>query len=281
MANKIVDADSEDLKDVDYSDLTSRLESEEKTSEEARQAETQGVENKPIGGEESEFPLKFKGKSVDEILNSYQNLEQQYGKQGNELGELRKLADTLIQKNLQEAQSQQVRNEEAALTEEDFLENPLQAVRRVVEEALQPIKGAINQTHTESTLQRLQDKHPDVGKIVNDTQFQQWVMASTPRQDMWLRASNGDFEYADELFSQYKELTQTAHEKQTEEVQKERERELQAATTVSGGSSADVGSSGLPMYKRTELIRLQIQDPQRYADLAPEIYKAYKEDRVR
>ena len=79
MANKIVDVDSEDLKDVDYSDLTSRLESEEKTSEEARQAETQGVENKPIGGEESEFPLKFKGKPVDEILNSYQNLEQQYG----------------------------------------------------------------------------------------------------------------------------------------------------------------------------------------------------------
>ena len=168
-----------------------------------------------------------------------------------------------------------------ALTEEDFHENPLRAVRRVVEEALQPIKGAITQTQADSTLQRLQTKHPDVENIVNNAQFQQWVMASSPRQDMWLKASNGDFEYADELFSQYKELTQTANEKQTEKVQKERERELQAATTVSGGSSADASSSGLPVYKRTELIRLQIQDPQRYADLAPEIYKAYEQGRVR
>jgi len=280
MANNIVDSDLDDEKAVDYSDLTSRLESEETTSKEAAEPEAQEIES-ASGIEDTEVPSKFQGKSVDDILSSYQNLEQQYGKQGNELGELRKLADTLIQKNLQEAQVQQVQQDEVALTEEDFHENPLRAVRRVVEEALQPIKGAITQTQADSTLQRLQTKHPDVENIVNNAQFQQWVMASSPRQDMWLKASNGDFEYADELFSQYKELTQTANEKQTEKVQKERERELQAATTVSGGSSADASSSGLPVYKRTELIRLQIQDPQRYADLAPEIYKAYEQGRVR
>lgn len=280
MANNIVDSDLDDEKAVDYSDLTSRLESEERTSKEAAEPEAQEIETTTVI-EDTEVPSKFQGKSVDDILSSYQNLEQQYGKQGNELGELRKLADTLIQKNLQEAQVQQVQQDEVALTEEDFHENPLNAVRRVVEEALQPIKGAITQTQTESTLQRLQTKHPDVENLVNNAQFQQWVMSSTPRQDMWLKASNGDFEYADELFSQYKELTQTANEKQTEKVQKERERELQAATTVSGGSSSDASSSGLPVYKRTELIRLQIQDPQRYADLAPEIYKAYEQGRVR
>ena len=280
MANNIVDSDLDDEKAVDYSDLTSRLESEETTSKEAAEPAAKEIES-ASGIEDTEVPSKFQGKSVDDILSSYQNLEQQYGKQGNELGELRKLADTLIQKNLQEAQVQQVQQDEVALTEEDFHENPLRAVRRVVEEALQPIKGAITQTQADSTLQRLQTKHPDVENIVNNAQFQQWVMASSPRQDMWLKASNGDFEYADELFSQYKELTQTANEKQTEKVQKERERELQAATTVSGGSSADASSSGLPVYKRTELIRLQIQDPQRYADLAPEIYKAYEQGRVR
>jgi hypothetical protein len=281
MADKLVDSDLDDLKDVDYSNLTSRLASEETTSESNKGAEVQ-TEGKSSDVEDpNEIPDKFKGKSVEDILNSYQNLEQQYGRQGNELGELRALADTLIQKNLNESQSQQVQREEQALTEEEFLENPLHSVRRVVEEALQPIKGAIHQTNADNTLQRLQVKHPDVGKIVNDTSFQQWIMSSTPRQDMWLRASNGDFEYADELFTQYKDLTQTEHEKQTEGIQKERERELQAATTVSSGSSADANSSGLPIYKRAELIRLQIQDPQRYADLAPEIYKAYEQGRVR
>jgi hypothetical protein len=278
MMDKLVDSDLDGMTDADYSDLTSRLQSEKKTSEgEEDNPETQEADSQE---DASEIPTKFKGKNVEEIINSYSNLEQQYGRQGNELGELRKLADTLIQRDLQESQSQQVQKEEDALSEDDFHENPLRAVRRVVEEALQPIKGAITQTQADSTLQRLQQKHPDVGEIVNDSQFQQWVMSSAPRQDMWLRASNGDFEYADELFSQYKDITQVSNSRQKEKVEQEKEKELRAATTVSSGSSADAGAVGLPTYKRADLIRLQIQDPQRYADLAPEIYKAYQEGRV-
>ena len=90
--NPIVEAE-EDFDNIDnVEDLTQRLGQELKSEEE--QVEEQPTENV----ETEELPPKFQGKSVDDIINSYVNLEQQYGRQGNELGELRKLTDSLIQK---------------------------------------------------------------------------------------------------------------------------------------------------------------------------------------
>ena len=68
---------------------------------------------------------------------------------------------------------------------------------------------------------------------------------------------------------------------QKEQVRTEKERELQAATAVASGSSQDAVSQSKPIYKRAQLIRLQLEDPNRYADLQPEIFQAYKEGRVR
>jgi len=273
MTDRIVDSDLDNLDEVNHNDLEQQLKGEQTTTSEEPTPEEQS--------EDTVVPPKFKGKSVDEILASYQNLEQQYGKQGNELGELRKLADTLIQKNLQESQNNTVQEQEQALTEDDFLANPVDSVRKIVEESLQPIKGALNQSQAENTMSRLQTKHPDIEGIVKDLDFQKWVMESVPRQEMWQRASAGDFNYADELFTQYKSLNGIQQAQHQEQVRTEKERELQAATAVASGSSQDAVSQNKPTYKRAQLIRLQLEDPNRYADLQPEIFQAYKEGRVR
>ncbi len=275
MTDRIVDSDLNVSDGTSTEEISSQLEGEKVTSEEVQES------NSEQQSEEKVVPPKFQGKSVDEILQSYQNLEQQYGKQGNELGELRKLADSLIQKNLQEAQDTPVQEQEKRLSEDDFLANPVDSVRKIVEEAIQPLKGALQQTNTDTTMSRLQAKHPDVEAIVKDLDFQKWVMESVPRQDMWQKASAGDFNYADELFSQYKSLHGIKMEQQKEIARTEKERELNAATAVASGASQDAVSKGKPTYKRSELIRLQLEDPRRYADLQPEIYQAYKEGRVR
>ncbi len=275
MTDRIVDSDLNVSDGTSTEEISSQLEGEKVTSEEVQES------NSEQQSEEKVVPPKFQGKSVDEILQSYQNLEQQYGKQGNELGELRKLADSLIQKNLQEAQDTPVQEQEKRLSEDDFLANPVDSVRKIVEEAIQPLKGALQQTNTDTTMSRLQAKHPDVEAIVKDLDFQKWVMESVPRQDMWQKASAGDFNYADELFSQYKSLHGIKIEQQKEIARTEKERELNAATAVASGASQDAVAKGKPTYKRSELIRLQLEDPRRYADLQPEIYQAYKEGRVR
>ncbi len=274
MTDRIVDSDLNDSTVEDQVKLTEQLEVERTTNED------QPKEEQTADAKEKAVPSKFQNKSVDEILESYQNLEHQYGKQGNELGELRKLADNLIQKNLQESQTKTT-TEQPSYNDEDFLNNPVDSVRKIVEEALQPIKGAITQTAADTTMSRLQTKHPDIEKIVQDLDFQKWVLESLPRQEMWQRASAGDFNYADELFTQYKTLHGHEQEAQQQQVRTQQEKELQAATTVSPGSSQEAVSKGKPIYRRSELIRLQIEDPKRYADLHTEIFQAYKEGRVR
>ena len=275
--NPIVEAE-EDFDNIDnVEDLTQRLGQELKSEEE--QVEEQPTENV----ETEELPPKFQGKSVDDIINSYVNLEQQYGRQGNELGELRKLTDSLIQKNLQEdATSQRTESLEKSLSEDDFYNDPLTAVRKVVAEALEPVKSNLSQTQVDSTVQRLQAKHPDLTEVVNDLGFQQWIMESTPRQDMWVKASNGDFDYADELFTQYKAVQKPQVKAEKEQSQAVKEKELEAASSVSSGSSQDAeASSSKTIYRRAELVRLKINDPQRYNELQGEIMQAYAEGRVR
>ena len=274
MAEIIVDANNEVEEKIEGLDTVARLQKEETTNEEdANSLETE----KPV----EELPEKFQGKSIEDIAKSYSNLEQQYGKQGNELGELRKLADSLIQKNLQESQTQSTADTiEQELSDEDFVLNPVEAVRKVVEESLKPIKENLTQTKVDNTLQRIQTAHPDVSEIVNDTNFQEWIMATKPRQDMWARASNGDFDYADELFTQYKSLASRKDVEAENAIQRAKEEDLKAATAISRGASPDVGSKGKPNYRRAELIRLRMENPKRYDSLSNEIRQAYAEGRV-
>ena len=274
MAEILVDANNEVEEKIEGLDTVARLQKEETTNEEnANSSETET----PV----EELPDKFQGKSIEDIARSYSNLEQQYGKQGNELGELRKLADSLIQKNLQESQTQSTADTiEQELSDEDFVLNPVEAVRKVVEESLKPIKENLTQTKVDNTLQRIQTAHPDVSEIVNDTNFQEWIMATKPRQDMWARASNGDFDYADELFTQYKSLASRKDVEAENAIQRAKEEDLKAATAISRGASPDVGSKGKPNYRRAELIRLRMENPKRYDSLSNEIRQAYAEGRV-
>jgi hypothetical protein len=276
MANPIVELE-EDFTDIDSVKLAESL-SQEREPENEVITEIANNAKK----EEAQLPPKFEGKNVDDIVKSYANLEQQFGRQGSELGELRKLADSLIQKNLQDTSNTRSESLEKSISEDDFYSDPVNAVRKVVEEALEPMKSNLSQTKVDSTVQRLQAKHPDMADVVNDLGFQQWIMETTPRQDMWVKASNGDFEYADELFTQYKGNNTSQVQAQKEQKQVVKNRELEDASSVSSGASQDAGgSSGKTIYRRSELIRLKMNDPTRYGDLHGEIMQAYAEGRVR
>jgi hypothetical protein len=48
----------------------------------------------------NDIPEKYKGKSLDDIIKMHQEAEKLIGKQAQEVGEVRKLADDLIKQNL-------------------------------------------------------------------------------------------------------------------------------------------------------------------------------------
>ena len=130
---------------------------DEKLGEEVK-VEDQTLE-KSVEPASSELPEKYRGKSLDDIIRMHQEAEKLIGKQAQEVGEVRKLADELIKQNLGGKQ-QAVKEEEP---EVDFFENPQKAVQKTVEK--HPDVLAARQAAAElrkmQTQQRLVQVHPD------------------------------------------------------------------------------------------------------------------------
>lgn len=223
-----------------------------------------------------DIPDKYRGKSIKEVISMHQSAEQLIGSQGSEVGELRKVVDNYIQN--QTVSSQAPKEPEPEI---DFFEDPKGAVNQAIESHPQVVAAkneAANMRRT-SSLTQLQAKHPDMKDVLNAPAFAEWVKGSPIRLELYERADKGyDFEAADELVSNFKERAQVAQQAiQTETVARQN-----AVRQASTGSASGANTSGAKrVYRRTDIIKLMKNDPDRYEALNDEIMAAYREGRVR
>jgi hypothetical protein len=224
----------------------------------------------------NDIPDKYRGKELSDIIKMHQEAEKLIGKQAQEVGEVRKLADELIKQNLA-GKPQPIKEEEP---EVDFFENPQAAVRKTVDN--HPDVLAARQAGQEFKKMQIQQKlaaeHPDFGQIVQDADFANWVKSSPIRIGLYAKA-DGEFDYdsANELLSTYKQLKGVKAKQTTDAGETQRKSNLKAATVDVGGT----GESGKRVYRRADLIRLKMTDPNRYDALSDEIMQAYQEGRVK
>lgn len=243
------------------------------------QDELQVVESKKLADTlepmSYEIPDKYRGKELSDIIKMHQEAEKLIGKQAQEVGEVRKLADELIKQNLAGKQQPQTVEPEV-----DFFENPQEAVRRTVDN--HPDVLAARQAGQEFKKMQIQQKltqeHPDFGQVVQDTDFVNWVKSSPIRLGLYAKADGEfDFDSANELLSTYKQLRGVKAKQTTDAGETQRKSNLKAAGVDMGGT----GESGKRVYRRADLIRLKMQDPARYDALNDEILAAYAEGRVK
>jgi len=145
-----------------------------------------------------ELPDRYRGKSIEDIVKMHQEAEKVIGRQAQEVGEVRKLADELIKQNLS-SKSQPVEQVEP---EVDFFENPQKAIQKTVE--THPDVVAARQASIEfkrmQTQQRLAQEHPDFMEISADKDFETWIKSSQVRLELYTRAdAQFDFDAANEL----------------------------------------------------------------------------------
>ena len=245
-------------------------------------------ETRDLGAETEEpafeVPDKFSGKSVEDIVKSYQNLEQELGRKSQEIGELRTLSDSFLKAEISRNEPQtspQAENSNNE-TENDFFEDPSKAVNSLIEKhpRFQEFQEFQAKQSQDSSKVQLEQTHPDYVDIVQDSNFQDWVKASKFRVDLFEQADKYNYDAADELLTHWKErsmIDKTAEVK--EKQQATRKKNLKTGKTESRVSSES--TAGKKTYRRADLIRLKQSDPNRYADLADEIYNAYAEGRVR
>jgi hypothetical protein len=224
----------------------------------------------------SELPEKYRGKSIEEVAKMHSEVEKRLSIQGQEIGEVRKLADELIRQNLESKQQSTKKVE----PEVDFFEDPQAAIQKAVDNHpdVQSSKLAFANMQKMQIKQQLASAHPDFDEIARDQNFADWVKSSPVRIKLFAAADTGyDFDSANELLTTYKQIRGTKTKQNEVAQESNRQVSLRAAAVDVGGS----GESSKKVYRSTDLIRLKMRDPDRYEALQDEIMLAYAEGRVK
>lgn len=232
-------------------------------------------------------PEKFKGKSVDEILSSYSHLEKEKGRLAQELGELRKVTDEWIKSTLNptnpNAPAPNGATSEGAsstsgktkYTLDDFDRNPLEVVEAIIEERTKPLTSALAKTQEERERETFFDQYPKANEIIQDPKFQEWVQRSENRLNAWAAARQANnWDAIGAFMDSWNDLTEVSSSPANNAAK------VQDAQVTTDGVVSGVSTVGKKKIRRSDLIELNMKDPNRYQALLPEIRKAYAEGRV-
>jgi len=257
-------------------------EQEQVTEEAITEEVTQEAQAEETPQPEPTIPEKFAGKSTEELVEMYQNVEKMMGKQASEVGEQRKLIQSLMESQNRAAEATP-NVEEPTNLDDDFYTDPTQAVNKAIEnhpELVEARKERIiqQQQHQVGVLEKA---YPDWQERVATKEFQDWVGSSEIRTEMF-RKADSDYrpDYAIELFDMFDKVNMIDKTKEVQKAESQkRDKALKATTTETRSTSESIG--GKKVYRRADLINLQVTDPSRYASLADEIQSAYAEGRVK
>jgi len=257
-------------------DVERQEQEEQQVEEQLSQFEAPAEEQATPEQQEPELPDKYQNKSVSELAQMHQEAEKLLGRQSSEVGELRKVVDSYIQTQLTPEQAPKQEDEEI-----DFFTDPNEAVNRMIQNhpKIKEAEAVTSQYRQSNAMATLKGKHPEMEAILQDTKFVEWIQASPTRTRLFVEADQQyNTDAADELFSNWKERQNIVQ--QTAQVEQQaRKQSAKAASTGNARGSSE--SAPKKIYRRADIINLMQKDPDRYAQLAPEILQAYAEKRVR
>lgn len=281
--------------------------SKDDTTSDPSSYEVEGTSNQGESQEEEpglEIPEKFKGATLEDsfkkAIDAYRNAEQELGRKGNEVGELRKLTDELLQleiqqkKNTQHSQGTDNKTSDGhnkpKVSDDDWFESPKTATERYLQESpyaqkVQELEGKIKEQEKEKAHTAFEERHPDWQDLAKEGTFKEFATSSNHRYNLALSADQGDYDSANELFDlyrMYRKANGQGEEGDTQQEQQTRNREQlnEERKKASVESSASTPKTK-KVYRRADLVRLRMNDPERYDAMQDEIMAAYAEGRVK
>lgn len=251
-------------------------------------AQNEGSQNDDgVGGDKDpetqtfEMPEKFKGRTIEQVVESYSNLETQLGQHAQEVGTLRKLNDQLLDLKTTGETPQQVSLPD--VTVDDVLNDPGKTIADIATSVSQ---GAVEQTNTrvdeleaQLALGQFQGRHPTFIADQKDPEFQTFVTASGYRQGLAQKVHDGDLGAGEELWNAWEEDKASRNNQEPTDQEKD---EADTASAMAKGGGSGEGQGPRPI-SRLKLAHIKIHDEERY--YSPEfqtyIQKMYKDGLVK
>lgn len=181
------------------------------------------------------IPERFRGKDISDVVQSYEELEKLNSRQAQDLGDMRRTVDQLLE--LQTQSSPVEETTAVPMTADEFYENPDDTIRRVAREEtsneVKDLKDELTQLRLERKFEELEGKFPEWHVKSNSPEFAEWTKNSPYRTRIAQDAAQGNFDAAEEILGMYYDSEVTAEA--TEEVVVADNEQLRNAMLESGG----------------------------------------------
>ena len=218
---------------------------------------------------EEDLPEKYRGKSARDIAEMHRNAEQRLGQLQNEVGQLRGLVSTLSE--IQRPAPTVTDEKPVDVSSDELLDNPAEAIRRVIQPELQKRDQAAASSDAERTLMfetnKLVSDFPDLEQVAASPEFQQFAhRTSSRRADLDLAANGKGLDQVRaarrlmEDYTDFQELT-------TQETKNEETKETPAsrAAKVATEGPAGGGKQGTKdLVYESEVLEVLEKNPTKY-----------------
>jgi hypothetical protein len=265
-----------------FEDYAKQLETTDALDQEIQDAAAGSEERKQEAGN---IPERFKGKTPEEIAQSYVELEKLNSRQAQDLGRMRKTVDELLELELRRPADTQDAPRAKPVEAEDLYANPDETIKSVVNREVRPHVEKLEQELMQERIGRARAEfaqdYPEWEKDVHDPAFVNWIQERPYRVRLARAGDAGDFDAARDLWASYYEHRDLAKREQSKAERKQKVKE--ATLETSGASAPEVTET----FSRAALMekRLLAKRGNRDADFwlrsnAERIAIAYEEGRI-
>jgi hypothetical protein len=247
--------------------------------------------------DDANLPKRLRGKSEEERIKTFRELESELGRKNNEVGQLRYAIDQMLQ--MQRATSEATgkankAQEDEPVTGERLLTDPsgtIEAVAtRVAGKSTKEVQDRLDKIEFEARKESFAKKFPKFEETMANEDFIDWVKATPHRQKLAAEAAaRGSFDAAEELFGLYEEVRKvhsaavtSSSDKPAKGASATDAQLIRPGNGNTTGGAAKRTTSGAnttaKTYGRRELANLYIRDRDSYNSL--NVQQLYREGRV-
>lgn len=239
----------------------------------------------------TEVDPRYKGKSTEDVIRMHQEAEKALSRQGQTLGEQRKILDKLVEMQLAE---KSVPEQPVQIDPTDLFQDPTTSINQAVANSpvakkLEQNTSRLDQMERSMEHGKFAQRHPDIAETLVDPAFQAWVQGSQYRLRLIQKLDSYDFAAGDDLFELWNEhKTYAGVQAKKDAAAERRATQLNQARTEGSSSGSDVKPKKI--FNRLEVGRLMTMAKagDKEASLKfnnptfqQELREAYMEDRVR
>jgi hypothetical protein len=239
------------------------------------------------------IPAKYAGKTVEDLITMHQNAERLASRQGAELGQIRRLADELIELKKPTTQTTVERkpvtvdallNDPQKALNEAIDNSPLAARAKAAEDRASRLEAQLAETQFSGT-----HKPETVARDVNDPAFLEWVNKNPLRQALAAESAKKNFVAAKNLWDLWDEHQELVGQRQTQTQQNPAQGAARKVPNTVKSAPRETLNQAKPNWSRAKLMELRMKvqagDPAAVArwndpGFTARMNEAYAEQRV-